>query len=95
MTDVNPPPSLRVPTKILQDDELAPYFRQLNFIVYQSWLRSGGSSDDVQNLQMFNYSNNGLIHEIRQVVGSGNPLTSDCDTFTVDSDFFTADMDEA
>lgn len=36
-----------------------------------------------------------ILTELLLRLGSGDPLTSDCDSFTVDSDFFSADMDEA
>lgn len=36
-----------------------------------------------------------VLTELLLRLGSGDPLTSDCDSFTVDSDLFSADMDEA
>lgn len=47
---VNPPPLVRLPKKLLDDPELKPYFLALEEERYKSWIRSGGETDSVFNL---------------------------------------------
>ena len=44
---VNPPPQLRFPKKIQQDQELWPFFRDQQQILFQLWNRTGGNRDAV------------------------------------------------
>lgn len=49
MANVNPPPQNRLPKKILNDIELYPFFRELQQIIFQLWLRTGGNNDAIEN----------------------------------------------
>jgi len=44
---VNPPPQLKFPRKIQQDNELWPFFRDQQQILFQLWNRTGGNRDAV------------------------------------------------
>lgn len=44
MSLVNLPP-MKVPPKLLADNEVANYFEELTFVVYQLYLRTGGGDD--------------------------------------------------
>lgn len=44
---VNPPPQARIPNKILNDEELRPFFVEQQETLYKLWLRSGGGTDQV------------------------------------------------
>jgi hypothetical protein len=46
----NPPPQSRLPDKIINDDELRGYFVSLQNDLYRLWLRSGGETDDVSDI---------------------------------------------
>jgi len=43
--NVNPPPQLRIPDAFAQNREQFGYFRQLNQILFQLWVKTGGSQD--------------------------------------------------
>ena len=42
---VNPPPQTKIPDKILNDDELRPFFLEQQEIMFKLWLRTGGGED--------------------------------------------------
>ena len=46
---VNPPPHLKIPRKFLQDNEVYPYLRNLETILFQLWNRTGGDNDAVDD----------------------------------------------
>ena len=48
---VNPPPQLKIPRKFLQDNEVFPYLRNVNTILFQLWNRTGGDNDSVDDGQ--------------------------------------------
>lgn len=48
----NPPPQARLPEKILQDDELRTFFTVLQEDIYRLWLRSGGGTDAVSEIDL-------------------------------------------
>ena len=48
----NPPPQARLPEKLLQDDELRPFFTTLQEDMYRIWLRSGGGTDKVSEIEL-------------------------------------------
>lgn len=48
---VNPPPHLKIPRKFLQDDEVLPYLRNIEVILFQLWNRTGGDNDSVDDGQ--------------------------------------------
>lgn len=47
MSRVNPPPALRLPLSLAQNQEARVYFEQINKILFQLWTRTGGGNDDV------------------------------------------------
>lgn len=46
----NPPPQSRMPEKLLNDEELRPYFITLQGDLYRLWERSGGGTDQVSEI---------------------------------------------
>lgn len=46
---VNPPPRLRIPKKFSDDLESRAYFEQVNTILFQQWVKTGGSVDTISN----------------------------------------------
>ena len=95
MSKVNPPPHLRIPDRFFQDKELRPYFEQVEFILFQLWKRTGGSTDAVESASQYSPSMQAFINDINDRLGSGDALTSDETGFTVDSTLLTVDMVEA
>lgn len=51
MNKVNPPAALRMPNDIMENPELKKYFDQLNTILFQMWVRSGGGADFIEDLK--------------------------------------------
>ena len=51
-TRVNPPPQLRIPDKFAGDREIFGYFRQLQTILLQLWVRTGGSDDSISTIEL-------------------------------------------
>lgn len=45
---VNPPPQLRIPDKFFNDPELRSFYEQQQRIIWQLWLRTGGSTDLIE-----------------------------------------------
>ena len=45
---VNPPPHLKIPRKFLQDNEVFPYLRNIETILFQLWNRTGGDDDAIE-----------------------------------------------
>lgn len=96
MTQVNPPPQLRIPEAFLKDAETRNYFEQKDFILYQLWLRTGGATDEIVNAG--DPKRPGVfarLTSLEQRIGSGDALTSDETGFTVDSITLSVDMTEA
>jgi hypothetical protein len=50
MSRVNPPPALRLPPSLAQNQEARVYFEQINKILFQLWARTGGGNDDINDL---------------------------------------------
>lgn len=48
-TQVNPPPQLRIPEQFSKNRETFGYIKQLNQILFQLWVRTGGSDDTVSS----------------------------------------------
>ena len=95
MTQVNSPFLLK---KIRPREQFTPeknnYFDQSERIIEQLYRRSGGTTDNQDDLISLSLLY-GRIAELERLVGSGDALTFDTDSFTWDSDKFTFDMDEA
>ena len=45
----NPPPQIRRPNKLSADKELDSYFRQIEWLLFQLWNRTGGGDDVVDS----------------------------------------------
>ena len=61
MTHVNPPPQLKLPKQFLDDKEIRAYFERQNQILYQLWLRTGGGSDAISNLENEELFETGMV----------------------------------
>lgn len=48
MTQVNPPPRLRIPQSLARDPQSREFLEQVNIILFQLWTRTGGSEDTVE-----------------------------------------------
>lgn len=99
MTDVNPPPRLRIPPQLAQDRETRAYIEQLNTILFQLWTRTGGSTDviDTDNSRvngLENMTNVVFNSQVQQLIKrlDGLPeFTIDTTGFTTDTTFITTD----
>jgi|VirMetMinimDraft_7_1064189.scaffolds.fasta_scaffold01976_9 hypothetical protein len=49
MSNVNPPPALKMPQIILKNREWRDYERERDTILFQLWKRTGGNTDDVED----------------------------------------------
>lgn len=95
-TPVNPPPQLRIPEAFQKDRETFGYIRQLNQILFQLWTKTGGTEDEVSNaLNQFTPTSTARLNALALQLGSGDALTSDTDSFTVDSTILFVDQTEA
>ena len=47
---VNPPPALRLPESLRQNQDTRAYFEQIQQILFQLWKRTGGGNDDINDL---------------------------------------------
>lgn len=83
MSLVNPPPALRLPEFLRQNNEARIYFEQINRILFQLWTRTGGGNDDILDLL---YDQSAIEGEINEALGqienvsrvaSINALTAD------------------
>lgn len=92
---VNPPPQLKRPKEIRENKALEVYFRQLEFIIFQLYEKTGGGVDLVDQAGTVDPTSNAFVIDINQRLGSGDALTSDETGFTVDLDTLSVDMDEA
>lgn len=83
MSRVNPPPALRLPPSLAQNQEARVYFEQINKILFQLWARTGGGNDDINDLLNDQSAIEGEVNEalgqIENVsrVASINALTAD------------------
>lgn len=50
VTKVNPPPQVKMPKKILDDQELRGYFTYQQELLFKLWIRTGGGGDSLENL---------------------------------------------
>lgn len=93
---VNPPTQLELPQKIAQDPELKKAFDDRDFILFQLWKRVGGGEDLVDDsLEQVITALGAQLKELQDQVGSGELLTVDNTSWTVDSTNFYADETEA
>ena len=83
------------PRKWLDDPEVEPVVYYLNKFLHDMFIRTGGGTDEIAESIKTPVEVQADIENIRQRLGSGDPLTWDCDSFTWDSTEFSFDMDEA
>lgn len=76
--DVNPPPQVNIPRKILEDPELRDYYIYRDEILFKLWLRTGGGND--------------LISETSETVNNINidSAVSLFSTVTPNTDFYSS-----
>ena len=83
MANVNPPPALRLPESLRQNQEARVYFEQIQRILFQLWTRTGGGNDDINDLL---YDQSAMEGEVNEALGqienvsriaSINALTAD------------------
>ncbi|MBL4664323.1 MAG: hypothetical protein JKY22_12400 [Flavobacteriaceae bacterium] len=95
MTNVNPPPQIKLPSAFAKDSEINTYFRHLNRMLLQLWTRTGGASDIIGDAENnFSSINISELFDINKRIGSGMALTIDTSGFTVDISEQTTDQSE-
>ena len=83
MALVNPPPALRLPESLRQNQEARVYFEQIQRILFQLWARTGGGNDDINDLLNDQSALEGEVNEaLGQIdnvarIASINALTAD------------------
>jgi len=93
--EVNPPPQVPLPRKILEDKELRDFFIYQQEYLFKLWLRTGGGDDMVDSANQFVTTNQAALNDLNERIGSGDALTSDETGFSVDSTELSVDMTEA
>ena len=91
---VNPPEQALLPN--IKDVGLFAFLKELKFIVFQLWKRTGAGRDYIDDIET-NESGGVLaskIFDIREQIGSGKPVTIDTTGFTIDTTEQTTDMSE-
>jgi hypothetical protein len=92
MAKVNPPTQLTLPPEVAQNPSLKKAFDDRDFIAFQLWKRSGGSSDLVSDLrESETLSDEAELADIRKIIGSGIPFTMDSTGWTMDTTLLTMD----
>lgn len=100
MTQVNPPPRLRIPPSLIRGDiEARAYLEQLNTILFQLWNRTGGGEDiiDIDRQRLIELENqvgenfNSFVQQLFKENEGLPEFTVDTTGFTVDSTLITAD----
>jgi len=93
---VNPPKQLVLPPSIASNVELKKAFDDRDFILFQLWKRSGAGEDIIDQAQDQVITALGAqLKKLQDQVGSGEPLTVDTTSWTVDTTKFWADETEA
>lgn len=95
MVNVSAPPQIRLPKAFQDDDEIRKYFENKDFNLFLMWQRTGGPVDEVATAIRTPIEVQTFIEDIRQRLGSGDALTSDSDSFTVDRTDLFVDLTEA
>jgi len=95
----SPPLSSKVPQSLAKTNDERVYWKNLNDFLFRLWRRTGGGEDIISDVAETAIRTpvevQAAIEDIRQRLGSGQFLTSDCDTFTVDSETLYTEMTEA
>ncbi len=93
---VNPPPQIRIPKELAKNPEVRVFFEQQQQILFQLWNRTGANQDIVDQAQEQVITALGAqLKVLKEQVGSGELLTADTTSWTVDSTKFWADETEA
>jgi len=93
---VNPPKQLVLPPKIAQDPELKKAFDDRDFILFQLWQRTGAGDDLIDsNQEQVTTALGAQLKRLQDQVGSGELLTVDTTSWSVDTTIFWADETEA
>jgi hypothetical protein len=93
---VNPPKQLVLPPSIAENPELKKAFDDRDFILFQLWKRVGAGEDIVDDsLEQVITALGAQLKELQDQVGSGELLTVDTTSWTVDTTKFWADETEA
>jgi len=95
MAKANPPPNIPIPDKFLRDPDTRDYFESRDFIQFQIWKKIGGGDDLVEESNQFVTKSQAQINQIREQIGSGDPLTWDETGFSWDSTKQSFDQTEA
>ena len=84
------------PTKWMQDDEIRPVIEYLNRYLHDMFIRSGGGEDLIDdNQEQVITALGAQLKDLQNQVGSGELLTVDTTSWTVDATNFWADETEA
>lgn len=84
------------PTKWMQDDEIRPVIEYLNRYLHDMFIRSGGGEDLIDdNQEQVITALGAQLKDLQDQVGSGELLTVDTTSWTVDTTIFWADETEA
>jgi len=84
------------PRKWMEDNEIRPVIEYLNRYLHDLFIRTGGGSDLIDDSQEQVITALGAqLKELSERVGSGEALTVDTTSWTVDSTNFYVDETEA
>lgn len=84
------------PAKWMSDDEIRPVIEYLNRYLHDMFIRSGGGEDLINdNQEQVITALGAQLKDLQDQVGSGELLTVDTTSWTVDTTIFWADETEA
>ena len=101
VSQVNPPPQLRIPEQFLKDPVSREYFKQTNTILFQLYNRTGGVDDSISDADVaekYPWPTNQTLDEvigfnypaIEQTVKQIRTVTTSVNYTAVDGDFINA-----
>jgi len=80
----------------MQDNEIRPTIEYLNRFLHDMFIRTGGGEDLIDDsLEQVITALGAQLKDLQDQVGSGEPLTVDTTSWTVDTTKFWADETEA
>ena len=86
VNQVNPPPHTPIPVVLAKMPGVLPFLQAWERILFQLWLRTGGSEDIVDaSTESLNTNTLSQLNALEQRLGSGDILTIDTTGFTVDT----------
>jgi len=84
------------PRAWMQDNEIRPTIEYLNRFLHDMFIRTGGGEDLIDDsLEQVITALGAQLKDLQDQVGSGEPLTVDTTSWTVDTTKFWADETEA